>query len=258
MTRKSEKMKVLYIGNEERIIYYLSRIHDIEVVACICQEGKFSYANISQYDIKIVSVKSKSEFVEKIESYYHMVDFAIMYSFGIIVPPEVVKNMKIYNFHPGDLRTNRGSSPINWSILLGERTTKMTLHSIDEGIDTGMILLERECPIYENDVPYTLQMRMEGEIPSMVLDLLCLREKHYAGYSVGNGVYRKRIIEEDYTIKDGDSRDTVYAKIRSQYKYKGAIYLCGNTKYYIKSLKEFELIRKNPNIIECSNSSVES
>lgn len=80
-----------------------------------------------------------------------------MYSFGIIIPKDVIEHIKIYNFHSGDLRTNRGSSPINWSILLNEKCTMMTLHCVASGIDSGNIIMEHECLIYENDVPYTLK-----------------------------------------------------------------------------------------------------
>ena len=174
-------MKILYIGNELNIVEYLSMVNEIDVIGCIYQGDKVSFDGIHKDDNYFLPVSSKDEFKRKMEIFYEKIDFAIMYSFGIILPKEVIDRIMVYNFHPGDLRTNRGSSPIEWSILLNEKRTMMTLHSVDVGIDTGIIMAEHECNIYENDVPYTVKKRMEGEIPSMMLELLQLRKENWGG-----------------------------------------------------------------------------
>lgn len=242
-------MNVLYIGNEIDVIEPISAINEIDVVACIFQKSKLQISDSDLSFRSFVPVESKADFIEAISRFYDSVDFAIMYSFGIIIPKDVIEHIKIYNFHPGDLRTNRGSSPINWSILLNEKCTMMTLHCVDSGIDSGNIITEHECLIYENDVPYTLKKRMEGEIPSMIIELLHLQKKNFGGYRVHNGIYRNRITEKSYTICPGDSREIISAKIRSQYNYKGAIFFQNGKKIYIKSMEEYDFIREQKNEI---------
>ena len=247
MSGDKEQMRVLFIGNELDVVQSLSEIREIDIVACICQKNKSKCQNAPSE--KYIVVESKSDFLNQISAFYEKVDFAIMYSFGIIIPREVIDKIKIYNFHPGNLRTNRGSSPIHWSILLNEDSTMMTLHCVDAEIDSGKIITEHECRVYSYDVPYTLRKRMEGEIASMTTELLCLLKNNVCGggYKVDNGTYRSRITEDDYTIKDGDSREIVNAKIRSQYQYKGAILYRGEQKFFVRSLEEYDALREDNN-----------
>ena len=68
--------------------------------------------------------------------------------------PKVVWQMPAYgtfNLHASLLPDYRGAAPINWAVINGEVTTGVTTFFIDEKIDTGAIILQKECPISEND-----------------------------------------------------------------------------------------------------------
>jgi methionyl-tRNA formyltransferase len=54
-------------------------------------------------------------------------------------------------YHPSLLPRHRGISSINWAIIQGDTTTGFTVFWVDEGIDTGPILLQRETPILPDD-----------------------------------------------------------------------------------------------------------
>jgi methionyl-tRNA formyltransferase len=54
-------------------------------------------------------------------------------------------------YHPSLLPRHRGRSAMNWSIMAGEATTGLTIFWVDEGIDTGPVLLQREVPIEPGD-----------------------------------------------------------------------------------------------------------
>lgn len=72
-------------------------------------------------------------------------DFVISYGYAKIVPKETIKYLEgnIINAHPSLLPLNRGSFPNFWSFIYN--TAKgVTIHNMDEGIDTGDILLQRE------------------------------------------------------------------------------------------------------------------
>lgn len=242
--------KVIYIGNSLRVAEAIYRLKDVELLAVIYQTGKVSAAEISRSMIPCehIGVNSKRSLTDACRDYYGKVDFAVMYSFGIILPEELTKEMEIYNFHPGDLRDNRGSSPINWSILLNRRETKMTLHKVGKEIDLGEVISEHICNIYPHDVPSTLSARMSGEIPSMVLELISFRQSKKMPTIIAHGVYRQRIREEDYTIHPEDSDEMIDAKIRSQYDYGGAIVLKDGFKMQVDSMEAYRTVIRGHSI----------
>ncbi len=232
--------KVVCIGNNPSLVNSLKLIKDIRIEGAIVEKGKaqFLLAHLED-DIKPICVSNAEELdavIEKIGD----IDFAVMYDFGIRVGEKSVKKLSIYNFHPGDLRTNRGSSPVNWSILNADGLTKMTLYRISTDFDLGEVMVERNCKVYSMDVPSTLRMRLEGEIPSMMLELLWKLKHAVEGVTVASGVYRKRISEQDYTINVGDSIDVINAKIRSQYDYNGAVFFDGKNKMYVKNIDQIK------------------
>jgi len=65
-------------------------------------------------------------------------------------------NGKIFNAHPSLLPRHRGCSSVPWSIIDGDTVTGISYHYIDEGIDTGNIILQASVPIYPNDTQKTL------------------------------------------------------------------------------------------------------
>lgn len=236
--------KVIYIGNSIRAAEAIHHLKDVELLAVIYQTGKVSAVEISQSMLPCehIGVDSKCALTNACREYYTEVDFAVMYSFGIILPEDLTKEMDIYNFHPGDLRDNRGSSPINWSILLNRRETKMTLHKVGKEIDLGEVISEHSCTIYPHDLPSTLSARMNGEIPSMILELLAFREGKRHSIFIEQGVYRPRICERDYTIYPEDSEEIIDAKIRSQYDYGGAIAVKDGMKIVVRRIEDFYTI----------------
>lgn len=75
----------------------------------------------------------------------------ISYNYRHIIPPGVIKAVhgKIINMHISLLPWNRGSSPNLWSII--DNTPKgVTIHVLDEGLDTGDILLQKELAFNED------------------------------------------------------------------------------------------------------------
>lgn len=59
-------------------------------------------------------------------------------------------------YHPSLLPLHRGRTAMNWPIIAGERTTGLTIFWVDEGIDTGPILLKREVELRPNDTVGTI------------------------------------------------------------------------------------------------------
>ena len=66
-----------------------------------------------------------------------------------IIPSRVLEHppLKTIQYHPSILPKHRGRSAINHAILQGDAMTGVTIFWVDEGLDTGPILLQRPCPI---------------------------------------------------------------------------------------------------------------
>jgi methionyl-tRNA formyltransferase len=60
------------------------------------------------------------------------------------------------NYHPSLLPKYRGGSAIAWAIINGETQTGVTIHYIDEGVDTGDIIIQESVPIEPDDTTVTL------------------------------------------------------------------------------------------------------
>jgi methionyl-tRNA formyltransferase len=86
----------------------------------------------------------------------------VVAAYGQILPESLLKIPKhgAVNVHASLLPKYRGAAPIPWAILKGERLTGVTTMMMDEGMDTGDILLQIEIPIGEEETSETLHDRL--------------------------------------------------------------------------------------------------
>ncbi len=68
---------------------------------------------------------------------------------------------RIINIHPSLLPKFPGLAAWKQALAAGEKVTGCTVHYVDAGIDSGMILGQREVPIMPNDTPETLHARIQ-------------------------------------------------------------------------------------------------
>lgn len=76
------------------------------------------------------------------------------------------------NLHGSLLPKYRGAAPIQWALARGETVTGVTTMRIDEGLDTGDILLQREMPIDAEDTAVTLAPRLAQIGADLMLETL--------------------------------------------------------------------------------------
>lgn len=74
---------------------------------------------------------------------------------------EAVGN-RVFNCHYALLPANRGRSSVPWAIIDGDTVTGITYHWIEQGIDTGRILLQASCRITPDDTQATLFAKLHG------------------------------------------------------------------------------------------------
>uniref|UniRef100_A0A8D3E7Q4 10-formyltetrahydrofolate dehydrogenase n=2 Tax=Scophthalmus maximus TaxID=52904 RepID=A0A8D3E7Q4_SCOMX len=77
------------------------------------------------------------------------------------IPMNIIDNPRHGSiiYHPSILPLHRGASAINWTLIQGDRKAGFTVFWADDGLDTGPILLQRECAVEPNDTVDTLYNR---------------------------------------------------------------------------------------------------
>jgi methionyl-tRNA formyltransferase len=97
-------------------------------------------------------------------------DILISVMFDKILKNNHLKNKKCFNFHPGILPEYKGVGIFSWVIINQESKAGVTLHLMDNGIDTGDIIEIREFMISPDDTAYSLFLRGEALIYKMFKD----------------------------------------------------------------------------------------
>jgi methionyl-tRNA formyltransferase len=89
-------------------------------------------------------------------------DMVVLAAFGQILPIEIIElpRMGCLNVHPSLLPLYRGAAPINWTLINGEEKTGVTIMMMDEGVDTGDILLQEEMDIAPDEIFDNLHNRL--------------------------------------------------------------------------------------------------
>ncbi|NVL91078.1 MAG: methionyl-tRNA formyltransferase [Desulfobacterales bacterium] len=89
-------------------------------------------------------------------------DLFVVVAYGRILPGSFlsIPRLGAINIHPSLLPKYRGPAPIQWAIINGEEETGVTTMWLDEGMDTGDILLSTKVPIKPDDTSGSLQRRL--------------------------------------------------------------------------------------------------
>ena len=98
----------------------------------------------------------------------------IVVGYGRIIPDWMLALPPLgnLNLHASLLPKNRGAAPIQWAIANGETVTGNTTMRIDDGLDTGDILLQQEEPIAPDDTALTLAPRLAARGAILMTDTL--------------------------------------------------------------------------------------
>jgi methionyl-tRNA formyltransferase len=101
-------------------------------------------------------------------------DLIVVMAYGQILPKSVLEIPRVacLNLHASLLPRHRGAAPIQAAIVAGDAETGITVMYVDEGLDTGDILLQRRLPILPNDTGGSLHDRLAQLAPPALLDAL--------------------------------------------------------------------------------------
>lgn len=89
-------------------------------------------------------------------------ELIVVVAYGQILPPEIIHMPEFgcINVHASLLPGYRGAAPISWAIINGERKTGITTMLMDEGMDTGPVLMQEETEIAPHDTAGSLSERL--------------------------------------------------------------------------------------------------
>ncbi|MBH1942476.1 methionyl-tRNA formyltransferase [Mobilitalea sibirica] len=138
-------------------------INDLEIeIAFICVRFDTTDMVLKEFSknynidyLKHENINS-SEFLEKVREY--QCDLFVSMSFNQIFKYDIINTprLKTINCHAGKLPFYRGRNILNWALINDEKEFGITVHFIDEGIDTGDIILQRTFEIRDEDDYSTL------------------------------------------------------------------------------------------------------
>lgn len=176
-------------------------------------------------------------------------DIGISAFFGYILKPEFLEIFPrgVINLHPSYLPFNRGSNPNVWSIIEGT-PAGVTLHYIDEGIDTGPIIAQEEVLVEPIDTGETLYCKLERAS----LDLF---KAHWSEIQRDNVSPIKESAEQGTNHRSSDIEKTDRIDLEGTYRakdlidiirartfppYKGAYFMVNGKKVYVRLSLEYE------------------
>ncbi len=112
------------------------------------------------------------EAVERIRAWSP--DLIVVAAFGQIIPPVLLELPPhgVLNIHPSLLPRWRGAAPIQAAILAGDEVTGVTIMQLDEGLDTGPILGQREVSIRPMETAGELEERLAQLGAELLIELL--------------------------------------------------------------------------------------
>ena len=89
-------------------------------------------------------------------------DLLVVVAYGEILRPSLLQIPKhgAVNLHASLLPKYRGAAPVAWAILHGEKRTGVTTMLMDQGMDSGPMLLQETCPISFTDTTATLAKKL--------------------------------------------------------------------------------------------------
>lgn len=183
-------------------------------------------------------------------------DIQIVVAFKML--PKVVWDMPplgTFNLHASLLPQYRGAAPINHAIINGESTTGVSTFFLDEQIDTGKIILQKECSINVNDNAGSLHDKLMALGATAVLETLelLLRDRVHsiAQSSMSQTTELKdapKIFKEDCLLNWNQTPEQLHNKIRGLSPYPAAFthLLIPNKKTLSVKIFEVEIAENHP------------
>ena len=188
-------------------------------------------------------------------------DVIVVVAYGQILPRDVLEipRLACLNLHASLLPRWRGAAPIQAAIAAGDCETGITVMYMDEGLDTGDILLQRNVEILPNDTGGSLHDRLAQIAPEALLESLRLLAAGNAPripQDNARATYAPKLKREHGQIDWSESAEAIERKIRAYNPWPGAFMKldCQNLKIFSASVVDLngqpgEILRSDKDLI---------
>lgn len=185
-------MKIIFMGTPDFAAASLEALiasrHEIQAVVTQPDKPKGRKGELTPSPVKVIAKREgikvyqplkvrDEEFVDTLRAYNP--DVMVVVAFGQIIPLSILKMPKFgcVNIHGSLLPKYRGAAPIQWAVLDGEKETGITTILMDEGIDTGDILLKKTIKIDADETSGSLFDKLMALGAETILETLDELEK---------------------------------------------------------------------------------
>ena len=189
-------MKILFMGTPDFAQESLSALYDAkyDIVGVVTNPDKPKGRGMKlvaspvkefaiQKGLKIyqpTKIKNNEEIIEEIKELNP--DVICVVAYGKILPKEIISIPRLgcINVHASLLPQYRGAAPIQWAVLNGDKKTGVTTMYMDEGMDTGDMILRQEVDIGEDETTGELWERLASMGAKLLVETLKQIEKGIA------------------------------------------------------------------------------
>lgn len=157
-------MKILFFGSSSYSLPILETLQkNFTVAAAITKPQGITkdFANKNNIPVFTPSTKAELQALKEQLAAFHS-DLAIVSDFGIIIPKEIFEIPKVttLNIHFSKLPKLRGASPVQYTLLYGEKFAWISIIVMDEGLDTGDIIWQKEISLTGDETTKSLYEKL--------------------------------------------------------------------------------------------------
>ena len=176
-------MKIAFFGTSEFGAKTLKQLHAnfgiefvVTGVAKQANRGK-KLTNTPIFELAtslgVERVYTPEKLTEEFEEYLKKIDFAVVVSFGMILPERILNSAKNFvNLHPSSLPLFRGAAPIERTLETGHKTTDVCVIKMTKKLDAGNIIARQSYEILESDNSLTLHEKFANIGASLIVNLI--------------------------------------------------------------------------------------
>ena len=168
-------------------------------------------------------IKNNNSFIDILKSFNS--DVFVVIAYGKILSNEILSIPKYgcWNAHASLLPRWRGAAPIHWALLKGDSFTGVGIIKMDEGLDTGDLLLEEKVLIKESDNLDTLSEKLSILSSKLIYESLeiinidpkAVRSKLSPQKSKNLEIkYARMINKDDYELDFNDCAENIVRKVK--------------------------------------------